>query len=291
VGYGDVFNTFDSLTLTVFNTVAILTYMGAVAYAVSNFTAFLIEGRLKRYFQYKKNLKRIQKMDNHYIICGIHDIGIFVAQELHETRRSFVVIDEDLNAIDNLKKQIPGLVSIQGDATDDSVLIEAGIKKAKAVITALDNDKENLYLVVAAKDLNKHLQVATKFINPKTRQKFINAGANYLVSPNMIGGLRIASELIRPQVVSFLDRMLRTKKAEAIRVEEIKIAEDSSFRNKTLYDFYRETGVLIISYYDPERQDFEYNPDPSKTIVTGMILIFISTPEQRIQLEKTFQVG
>ncbi len=291
VGYTDILNSQDSILLTSFNTFSIIVYMVSVAYAISNFTAFLIEGRLKRYFQYKKNLKRISKMNDHYIICGIKDIGVFVAKELHETKRPFVVIDESMNAIDRLKLDIPDLVFIEGDSTDDSVLIEAGIKNAKAMIASLDNDKENIYLVVASKDLNKQIMIAAKFINPKTRQKFINAGASYLVSPNMIGGLRIASELIRPQVVSFLDRMLRSKKGESIRVEELDVKEDSAYINKTMLDFYKETNMLVISFYNPDSGDFDYNPDPNKKIKSGMSLIFIATPDQRLVVEKKEKSG
>lgn len=286
VGYGDIFETQNSVVLTAFNTIAIFTYMGMVAYAISNFTAFLIEGRLGRYFQTKKTIKRIKKMDNHYIICGAEDIGIFVAKELYETKRPFVVIEENISVIEKLTKDIPNLLYIQGDPTEDSILLQAGITKAKALIAALGNEKENIYLVVAAKELNKNIQVAAKFESPKNRSKFLKAGASYMVSPSMIGGLRVASELIRPQVVSFLDRMLRSKTQEAIRVEEVVITEDSNFIKRTIRDFTRETKMTVISIFDPAKQDFVYNPPLDQTIVAEMTLVFIATPDQRISVER-----
>ncbi|PKL15203.1 MAG: hypothetical protein CVV50_00860 [Spirochaetae bacterium HGW-Spirochaetae-6] len=289
VGYGDLFESYNSSLLTSFYTFTIITYMVAVAYAVSNFTAFLIEGRLRKFFQYKKTLKRINKMTDHYIICGIKDIGVFVAKELDETKRPFVIIEESTAAVELLRKELPNIVVIEGDATEDHILIEAGIKRAKALVASLDNDKENLYLVVAAKELNRQITLAAKFYNPKTVNKLRNAGAHYLVSPNMIGGLRIASELIRPQVVSFLDRMLRGKKSSDTRVEEVIIPENSVFVGRSLYSIYKESSLLVISYAPKVGEDFEYNPDPNMKIEAGMVLIMITSPEQRLELEKKIQ--
>ncbi|HCL55887.1 MAG TPA: hypothetical protein DHW82_02630 [Spirochaetia bacterium] len=286
IGYGDLFDSFKSQSLTTFNTITIFFYMIAVAYAVSNFTAFLIEGRMKQYFFYKKVLKRISKLENHYIICGIQDIGYFVVKELHETKRPFVVIEKDLNELEAIKKEIPDIIAINGDETDDTILIQAGIKNAKALIASIETDKDNLFLIVTAKELNKNIEIASKVVNPKLTKRFITAGAKYFVSPFMIGGMRIASELIRPQVVSFLDRMLRSKSAVGVRVEEVEIPDQSKFIGKNFIDVFKESGILPISYYNPENQDFEYNPDPHKTIIAHMKLIFIATPDQRIALEK-----
>ena len=286
IGYEDMIGTQGSRLLTSVNICLIVIYMLAVAYAVSNFTAFLIEGRLSKYFQRSKTRKRIARMDKHYIICGVKDIGVYVARELHETKRPFVVIDDNCNAIEALRKEIPKLAAIEGDPTSDEVLEQAGIKKAQALIAALENDKENLYLVVAARDMNSGIKIASRFNNPATRHKFVNAGAAYLVSPNMIGGMRIASELVRPQTVSFLDTMLRNKKEAGTRVEEINVPLDSPFLHRTLLDLRQETGVLVISCKHPDRDEFEYNPDPLSKIVAGMALIFIASPEKRKIVEK-----
>jgi len=286
IGYEDMIQTTGSTTLSIVNMVMILTSMVLVAYAISNFTAFLVEGHLHKYFLRKSLLKRIQKMEQHYIICGVKDIGIFVAKEFFETKRPFVVIDDSPAAIEALRQEIPSLVHIEGDATDDHLLAQAGIQKARALIACLDNDKENLYLVMAAKELNKNLQIAAKFISPKNRQKLLNAGVSCLVSPNMIGGMRIASELLRPQVVSFLDRMLRSKTESGVRVEELVVPENSPLIGKTLLELHQKTGILAISTYDCQKQDYQYNPSPAQPITTGTTLIYIASPDQRLALEK-----
>lgn len=287
IGYEDMIGTSASTTLSILNMAVILISMVIVAYTISNFTAFLVEGHLEKYFLRKAYLKRIKKMEQHYIICGVKDIGIFVAKELYETKRPFVVIDESLPAIEALRQEIPSLLHLEGDAADDYILVQAGIHKARGLIACLDNDKENLYLVMAARELNKNLQIAAKFISPKNRQKLLKAGVSCLVSPNMIGGMRIASELLRPQVVGFLDRMLRSKTDAGVRVEEFLVPPASPFIGKSLLELHRQIGILVISTCDSQKQDYQYNPSPSQPITAGTTLIYIASPAERLLLEKT----
>ncbi|MBN1437154.1 MAG: potassium channel protein [Sedimentisphaerales bacterium] len=289
-GYEDPLHCTESTLLMTFTICMIFLYMVVVAYAISNFTAFLVEGRIKKYFQLKTFLKRIKKMDQHYIICGIKDIGVFAAKELEDTKRSFVVVEQDTNAIASLHQEIPSLVWLEGDATDDNVLEQAGIKRAKAIIAAMDDDKENLYLVLAAKELNPSIEIAAKFNSPKARKKLAAAGAKHLVCPYRIGGLRIASELLRPQVVSFLDGMMRSTQDAGVRIEDLTVPEGSSFVGQTLKNLYDKTGVLVISYRWEQSQQLIYNPKGETEIKGGMHLIFIASAEQRVGLEKALGV-
>ena len=225
-------------------------------------------------------------MDEHYIICGIKDVGGFVAQELNQTQRPFVVVDDDPVSIEKLRNEIPTVVSVEGDATDEDILIQAGVKKAKSLIACLETDKENVFLVLEASELNPALELAAKYDSPHTKSKLRKAGASRLVCPSQIGGLRIASELIRPRVVTFLDVMLRDKKETGIRVEQVKVPEGSGLVGKTLDDLYRQTQVLAIACQGDGQADFEYNPDPQTIIRAGMVLIFIATPAKRKVLEE-----
>lgn len=285
LGYEDILATRSSPLLTVFNILIILASMGTVAYAFSNFTAFLVEGRLKKYFILKKHLKRIRKMEPHYIICGVKDIGIFAAKELHETKRPFIVIDDSPHALEALRQEIPSLVYLEGDATEDNLLAQAGVQRARALIACLDNDKDNIYLALAAREMNPRIQVAAKFNAPNTRRKLLKAGATCLVSPNMIGGMRIASELLRPQVVNFLDRMLRDRTNAGVRIEEFHPPENWPYLGLTLLELYQRTGVLVFSTALPDGEGFCYNPDPNTPITAGTTLIYIADPNQRLNLE------
>ena len=281
IGYEDMLETRSSPLLSLLNIGLIIIFMLAVAYAISNFTAFLVEGRVTRYFLHKKQLKRIKKMDEHFIICGARDVGIFVAHELHETRRPFVVIDESPAALEALRQEIPSLVALEGDPAAEALLEEAGVRKARALVACLDGDKDNLYLVFAARELNPNLQIGAKFVSPHNRAKLQRAGAACLVSPNMIGGLRLASELLRPHVVSFLDRMLRSRTETGVRVEQAQVPSDSPALGRSLLDLYRQSGVLVIACFQEQSQDFVYNPDPSLTITAGLTLLYIAAPDQR----------
>ena len=289
IGYEDMIGTQGSRLLTLLNIALIIVFMLAVAYAVSNFTAYLIEGRIGRYFQMNQIRKRIAAMRDHYIVCGIKDVGFHVAKELYETKRPLVVIDDSRQAIEHLWAEMPKVPALEGDPTSDEMLHKAGIERAQALIAALDNDKENLYLVVAAKDLNSNIVTAAKYNNPATRHKFIKAGASSLVSPNMIGGLRIASELVRPQTVSFLDTMLRNKQEAGTRVEEITIPEGSPLAGRDLVHFYQATGVSAIAFRRAGDQGFTYNPDPRTKLEPGMLLIFIANPDKRRGVEEKIQ--
>lgn len=291
IGYEDIIGTQGSRLLTALNIGLIVLYMLAVAYAVSNFTAYLIEGRLSNYFQRNKTRKRIRAMDQHYIICGVKDIGAHVARELYETKRPFVAIDDSSGAIDELRREMPRLTSLLGDPTSDEMLQQAGIGRAKALIAALENDKENLYLVVAAKDLNPGIKIAARYNNPATRHKFVNAGAASLVSPNMIGGMRIASELVRPQTVSFLDTMLRNRQEAGTRVEEVEVPSGSPLAGRTLLELRREAGVTAVAFKDPDSPEFQYNPDPDTRLKPGMTVIFIANPEKRLAVERRLAEG
>jgi len=220
-------------------------------------------------------------MDQHYIICGIKGVGIFVAHELYQTQRPFVVVDDDPASIEKLRNEIPALISIEGDPADENVLISAGIKKAKSLVACMETDKENVYLILEAGELNPNLELAAKYDSPHTQSKLRKAGASRLVCPSRIGGLRIASELIRPRVVTFLDVMLRDKKESGVRLEQVTVSQGSAFVGKTLNDLYRETGVLTIACQQGDEADFEYNPDPQKLVCDGMVLIFIASPAKR----------
>ena len=285
IGYEDMMDMKSSPLLMIFNIVAIFCYMILVAYCISNFTAFMVEGRFRRYFQQRRFLKRIRKMENHYIICGIKDVGVFAAQELAQTQRPFVVIDDDVSALEKLRNEIPDLITVTGDSTEKSVLENAGIKKARALIACLETDKDNVYLILEASELNPNLELAAKYDAPHTMSKLQKAGAKFMVCPSRIGGMRIASELIRPRVVSFLDLMLRDKTEEGIRVEQVKVAEHSSWVGKPLGQLYQQTKVLTIGCQQPSRNDYMYNPDPQTMIEAHMILIFIASPEKRKLLE------
>jgi voltage-gated potassium channel len=184
--------------------------------------------------------------------------GRYVIDELKKTGRSFVVIDRDQERIRALNEA--GILNIEGDATNDAVLQAANISRAGGLLTTLHADSDNLFVVVTARGLNPSLKIIAKAINEESERKLRQVGADRVVMPNFIGGLRMASEMIRPSVVTFLDTMLRSQDA-TVRVEEIRITHGSSLAGKSLAEsgLLDVEGVTVVALAGGEKA-YRFNP-------------------------------
>ncbi len=282
VGYGEVHPLDGNGRL--FTMALIIFGSGILLYSVSMITAFIVEGELTDILKRMKMKNTIDDMQNHYIICGFSQTGYYVVEELLKSKKPIVVIETDRNKIEALmSRSIP---HVEGDATSESALEAAGIARAYGLITTLHTDAENLFVVLTAKGLTPHLRVIAKAVEEKSREKLIKVGADGVVMPNAIGGLRMVSEMVRPNVVNFLDLMLRTKE-QTIRVEEILVVTDSPLIGKTL----TETGIVHI----PDvtiialSQDGNYliNPPRDTVIREHMVIVLMGTVEaiNQIRLE------
>ncbi|OGH98736.1 MAG: hypothetical protein A2X42_02285 [Candidatus Margulisbacteria bacterium GWF2_38_17] len=287
VGYGDILNVQNNPVAIWYTIILLVIGMGIVLYSVSAVSAFLIEGHLNNLLLINSIKRKILKMKNHYVICGAGETGIHVIREMHINKKNFVVIDSDQDKFKQLREEFPRCLVIIGDATSDAILEEANIKHANSLVTTLANDKDNLFLAVTARMLNPEIQIVSTATELSMNEKLQKAGANYIVSPNYIGGMRIASHILRPNVVSFLDRMLYTKE-ESIRVEEVVVPEHSSIAGKTFSQthIHEKTGLNIIAYSSSEDNgNYRYNPPDSTILTTGSVLLFIGTIEQQKKLE------
>ena len=191
---------------------------------------------------------------------------------------------------DNIKRcqSIDDLLYIKGDATDDENLMAAGIKHAAGIAIALPSDKDNLYITMTARILNKDIRIISRMIDEKLRPKLKMAGANRVVSPNAIGALRIASELIRPAAVDFLDSMLRSKRSN-LRIHEIVVTGNSGLAEKSLHasNIKDKYNLLVLGarYRDNE---IEFNPSPAQILKVGMILIVMGEIDQIARARQEF---
>jgi voltage-gated potassium channel len=291
VGYGDVLGVERSEVAELYTIFLIFIGMGAVLYAVSSVTAFIIEGDLKNLLVEHSKIRRLKKMKNHYIICGAGQTGFQVIKELHFANELIVVLEKEEKKIQLLEKEFPDIICLQKDATEEESLLEAQIQTAKGLVAVLSNDKDNLFLVITARFLNPNLKIISRAIDLSIESKLIRAGANYVVSPNHIGGLRIANVLIRPHAVSFLDRMLRDKTG-MFRVDEIYVEEGSYLDGKTFKEsnIQKYVGVYIFAYY-PQMGMGEciYNPSSELLIKAGSVLVFIGNREQHEKIKQMAQ--
>lgn len=272
VGYGEV----NPLTPNgrIFTMVLILGGTGILVYAVSSFTAFIVEGNLTDVLRRKKMQKQIAALRNHYIICGAGLTGRYCIEELHRTRRQFVVIERDSAKIRELIGQ--GVLCVEGDASHDLTLRQAGIDHAAGLVSALSTDAENLFVVFTAKRLKEGLRIVSKATEKESEQKLRLAGADGVVMPKSIGGLRMASELIRPTVTGFLDKMLRLQN-RTIRVDEIPVTAGSRLAGRTL----GETGLLdqqafsVVAITENGADSYRFNPSRESVLAEGQTIVVI----------------
>lgn len=289
VGYGEIIDMSNNPVGRSFTIILIFSGMGVLLYAVSSATAFIVEGDLKKILESRRMEKKIKKFKNHYIICGAGKTGIHIIEEMLKLDQDFVAIDSNQELVEKLRNSL-NISIIEGDADDDEVLIRAGIESAYGLITVLPNDKDNLFVTITARQLNSKLKIVAKCIDLNTKNKLLIAGANSVVSPNVIGGLRMVSEMIRPTVVSFLDVMMRDPKA-VYRIEEILIDKGSPCVGKKIKDagIREKTSVLVLAIKNNYTEECIYIPSPEIKITEGVVLIVLGSKEDVKKLREMIQ--
>ena len=286
VGYGETFDLTGNVPARIFTIILILVGMSNLIFVLTAITSSVIDGQLNRYFRRKRMKKLINDLSDHLIVCGAGNTGQHIIQELYNTKKEFVVIEQDKEVFELLQNKYLEIICIHGDATKDEVLEEAGIEKAKAIAAVLPFDKDNLFLTITAKQLNPKIRIISKIMNLENKRKMIRAGATSIVPPQFIGALRLVSEMVRPKVVGFLDNMLRDKKN--LRIEEIDIPKNSWTIGKELkeLDLRKNTGLQILAFQDPISQAYNYSPQSNDVIQENMTLITMGNPDQILKLEK-----
>lgn len=245
--------------------------MGVLAYGISVVTGFVVQGELRDLIRRGTMRKHISKLRGHTIVCGAGRTGLHVLGELRKVRESFVVIEGNHEIADLLRAD--GYAVIEGDATHDETLKEAGILSAARMVVSLTDDKDNLFVVMTAHGINPKLRIVARYVDDRSAEKLKKAGASAVVSPNAIGGLRMASEALRPAVVSFLDVMLRSSKA-TLRIEEAHIHEGSRLAGKHLRDakISESTGLLVLALRNKDGHS-HFNPPPATPLAVGSTLV------------------
>src|SRR5208337_698515 len=251
VGYGEILEDFGT-NGRAFAMVLMWTGMGVALYAVSTITGFVVERKFTHILRERRMEKRIAALKDHCIICGGGHTAVNVIRELITSKRSCVYIEIKPERIEWITGQFPGHYFIQGDATEEDVLLRAGIERASGLIAVLGEDSHNLLITVQARFINPEIKIVARCHENNLADKFYRAGANYVVNPSFIGGMRMASEMIRPHVVSFLDRMLRG--GDAMCVDEVTIGGGSQWIGHSLreIDIQRRTGLVPVSLKRPE---------------------------------------
>lgn len=252
--------------------------MAVVVYSLSTATAFLVEGDLRHIWRLRKMNREIEALRNHVIVAGGGDTGHSIARELRISRTPFVVIERDSERLERLRAD--GMLCVEGDASEESVLRTAGIAHAKGVSIAMPTDKETLFVTVTARQLNPGLRIIAKGVDPSVEKKMMAAGADRVVLPAFIGGMRMASELIRPTAVTFMDKMLRDPE-DHTRIEEVAISEAGELAGQTLESsrFQSRTGLQVVAIRRANELRFDYRPGGAEELKPGVVLVVIGRTE------------
>ena len=285
IGYGEIVDLSQSPGGRVFTMVIAFSGIGIATYLLSNITSLMVEGRLREVFWRKKMEREIKKLKGHYLICSVEDVGFYIATELTSTKRPFVIVEIDPKRIERAMKVFPESLLVEGDPTDSDTLVRGGIREAAGLFAVTGEDHQNLVISLTAKQLNPSLRVVSRCRDLKNMEKIKKAGADSVVSPAFIGGLRIASEMVRPTAVSFLDVMLRDRDLN-LRVEEIVVPDSFAGKPIRALNLIKHPHFLLLAVKKGEK--WFYNPPKDEVLQPGDTLIFMTTPDERVQLDDIF---
>jgi voltage-gated potassium channel len=276
VGFGEVHTL--SPVGRIFTIFVILGGVGSAAYLFGTFAEYLIAGELANVLRHRRMTQTIEQLHDHYIVCGYGRVGEQIAAELRNLRQPFVVIDRAPAIIEKLAQH--NVPFVQGDATADEVLLQAGIQRARGLLAVLNEDTSNVYVTLSARALKRDLIIVARATHEGAESKLLKAGADRVVSPYVMAGHRIVSLLVHPNVVNVLDTMLRNPAFE-LWLEEITLASTSLMVGQTLHDLsLRErTGAnVLVILRGSEQHVVDWTPQ--LTLMAQDVLIAMGKREQ-----------
>ena len=280
VGYGDGMTSAGRMVVII----VILCSMTIVAYTFGTVLRAIIEGELSQSLGRHKLEKAVSSLNNHYIVCGYGRIGKLIAKELSENRIPYVVIDNAPDAGEKLARE--HTLFLTGDATTEEVLSEAGIMRAKGLVTAVKSDADNVFITLTARSLNPSLFILSRGTDEKDELKLKRAGATKVVLPYIIGGKRMAQAIIRPAVTDFIDAAMAGSGLD-LSMEELQISKKGFATGKNLIEsnIRRVYGIIIVAI-KREGKGMIFNPVPQEVLTEGDVLVVLGTKDDLRTLKK-----
>jgi voltage-gated potassium channel len=263
--------------LKLFTIFYIIAGLVVVGMAFSNLLALLLEGDLKGFFRERRMQKRLNALQDHVIVCGFGKTGFQAAWELKQVGAPFVLIEKDESKSHN--KRFAGELFIVGNAMDEAVLESAGISRAKGLITTLTTDADNVLVTLTARQMNPNLSIVARSAKLGTENKLKAAGADHIVSPYEIGGRRMASLLLTPDLLNYVDVILDQKQME-IAIEHILVRPESELVGRSMRDarMRDKTGALIVGI-NRAMEGLRFNPTGSEVFEAGDVLLAMGSHE------------
>jgi voltage-gated potassium channel len=287
IGFKEV----HELTLAgkIFTLFIIFTGIGVVGYTVFAGTQLVVEGEINKILTRRRSMKAIEKLRNHFIICGFGRMGSFVCEQLHARGMPFVVVENKVEVQDKVVQA--GYYLAPGDATEEEVLLAASIKNARGLVSVLNSDAANVYVVLTARELNPELEIIARAAEESAQSRLVRAGATRVISPYQIGGMRMVMGIVKPTVMDFLQVAMDHKKMD-VDLAEVRVAENSAYSGKKLIDtdLRKELNLIIIAIKKSDGR-MEFNPGPNTVIHDNDTLIAMGKARDLEVFEKEAGVG
>ncbi len=276
----------DAKIFTVF---LIVTSVFIFGFAISVVTEYILGRNSLEMLKKKKVKKQIDSLSNHVVVCGFGRNGMQAAEKLMAYKKPFVVIEKDKEIIERHGEEV---LFVEGDANEDEVLLQAGIERAQYLITAVPDDAANLFIVLSARQLNKSLFIISRASQVTSLKKLEFAGADKVIMPDKIGGDHMASLVVMPDLITFMDKLSlegeHTTNLEEVSIEDFtNQMECNSLRD---LDLRRKTGCTIIGYIAPDGK-YIINPEADMELQPNSKVIVLGRPEQIRKLNEMFQIG
>ena len=276
VGFGEV-HTLDAAG-RVFTIFLIMAGVLALGFAFGQLVEFILEGHLTNILEVRRMEKRLAGLSGHTIVAGLGRVGSVAARALAEEGAAFVVVDSSAEATDVAIEA--GWIVVRGDATEEETLQHAGIERAGAVVTALSGDAENLFVTVSARGLNPEIFIVARCEHESTEAKLLKAGANRVITPNVIGGRRMASMVLHPTVADYLDLVSGAQGVE-FRLQEVELAPESRYVGQSLGEarIRETTGAQVVAILNTDGT-VDANPTAATRLATGQRLVVLGSLDQ-----------
>ena len=281
-GYGDIVP--QTVAGRSFLMAILVTGLIVVTYSLGTIVNILVERQLSELKGNSKMSKAVESLNHHVIVCGAGRVGGNVADILRAENTPYVIIDSNEELVERLRRD--GYLALHGDATRDELLHQAGITRAKGIICGLSNDAYNVFVVLTARALNPQLRIVSRAVQPESVAKLRHAGADKIISPDQIGGHRMAMAMLKPTAIELMDTMFAPHNLE-IQLEELKITEKSPMANRPVQDFFGKgvcDAMLVAIIRDSSSK---MNPCGEELMLTGDVLVLIGSSRDLQKMEAT----
>lgn len=286
VGFGTVHEL--SKIGKLFSVILIIISAGTFVYAITTITTFVIEGEIRKVFNIFRVNRKVSRLKNHIIICGLGRNGREAAVELLRQKHAFVIIEQDQSVLDEFLEHHPESLILMGDATHEDVLEKANIHQARGLVSSLSSDAENVYITLTAREMCPNLNIVARASQESTISKLKRAGANEVILPNLIGGRKMVNLITKPALMEFIE-MITGEGNPDLHLEEIPCTNYPNLEGKTLLELNirSRTGVLVIGYKRGESH-VQLNPPAEIPLKPSDRLFVLGTNAQLLMFRKLY---